>query len=397
VGNAEEVGVTSRLLILTTVLGLLGCARKSEPITGADLTSTATSTATTTSTATATSTSTTTPTATSTSYSLEATYAAQDAGMKRSIFVPYPTPCPTVAPTPNPALAARGKLAPFIVDFDAFMRGDVGVEQAVALLGKPVLCSREGDSRFMNMELAPISNAVNGVTLETEDGELIGLILELENAAPTNLADVPSRYAPMGVAPSTAHRPGSDRFQAQSAAYDATLSLSHDDFSDPPSRRMVKSIIMRRAAKYRLLADALRAENDVVRMSALALWKTAPELVDFAGYLGVYSKPVADKATFSPLPDMRNVAASSFDVRKNGSREPVVALHVTLAKPIALDARSFGRALAASLSLPLPASPVVVGDRTKVSLVDASGAPRGTVSLALDKGMLTSIDVERAP
>ena len=116
-----------------------------------------------------------------------------------------------------------------------------------------------------------------------------------------------------------------------------------------------------------------------------------PELVYLAGTLGVMNGPaVGGKATFGPLPEMRNVAASSFDVDVDGKRDWVRSIHVTLDAPVVVEAPRFARAVASALGLH-----AVALDTGAVRFMDAKGRPRGTIALSYRGDALTGVVIER--
>lgn len=185
---------------------------------------------------------------------LQALYDAWDAGMKGTILVPHPVRCPEFRANANgQPLVARGALSGLLVSIDGFLREDMGVEEAVAALGRPVMCNGERGSGFLDLYLAATAPGANRVELETHDGALIGVVVELEKPV---VVDVTALSRTYGAArrlpgPMDSHEAGSDAFSVKTSAFTAQLIFAHRERSDPESRRQVHQIIFRRSPHLR--------------------------------------------------------------------------------------------------------------------------------------------------
>ena len=317
---------------------------------------------------------------------------AQAMGVKRTIIVAHPlVPCPVIAPARNRTLEPKdGALAALRVDLMPFFSEAISVAEAVGHFGLAAMCSHEEGSGYANFELAPRDEGIYAVALETHDGDLIGIQLEYSPSITLDLADLEDAF---GVgSPEIVDTGGTeaDTFSIESGLFRGFLSLSHEGCSGA-GPRTVTSALARRTPWRHILADALRHEDDLVRLAVRALDVKPPELVNLAGTLGVMNGPVVGgKATFRPLPEMRNVAASSFEVDVDGKRDWVRSIHVTLDAPVIVEAPRFARAVASALGLH-----AVALDTGAVRFMDAKGRPRGTIALSYRGDALTGVVIER--
>jgi hypothetical protein len=329
--------------------------------------------------------------------SVAATKAAQAAGMKASLFVPNPATCPTVPKPTGDAtiLQAKGKLAGLVVDIEGFLRADVGVPEAVALLGAPVLCNRSQVAGYFDMHLAPSVANVHQVTIETHDGDVIGIVVEFEKPVTVNVAALEKPYGKSRKTPGPldSFEAGSDVFSHQNSAFQAQLMFAHRDHKDPPTARQVHQIIFRRTSMVQILPDGFQSTPDVVRLVTLALWKKAPEPIAFAGTLGLYQKPVNQRMTFGEAIPIRNVQSAAIGVRPVSDREFLQLLQVVFKKPVPLDAQAFARGLGASLGVAAPAV-ITEGTRRKLDVMDGA-KKRGSVVLEVEAGGIRSLEVIR--
>jgi hypothetical protein len=185
--------------------------------------------------------------------SLDALHAAQKRGLKRSMIMSDAIVCPTIAkPANDPKpLAARGELARTVVDLDGFMRADIGVEEAVALLGPPVLCraSVVGTDVFIDMQL-PTRGDVD-VMLETENGGLIGIHVELAKPAIVDMAKLEKQRGPSRIfeGPMDAFEAGGNQFALRSDRFKGVAMFAHRSFSDLDTAWKVHDLIVRRWVK----------------------------------------------------------------------------------------------------------------------------------------------------
>ncbi len=330
--------------------------------------------------------------------SVAATQAARSKGLKVDLFVPYPVSCPIVDKPKGDSklLAAKGNLAGLQVDMEGFLRADMGIAEAVELLGVPVLCNDGAVPGYLDMHLAPRDPSVRQVTLETHDGELIGVIVELENTVTVDMLALEKRYGKSRTMPGPhdSFEAGSDVFDVDGSAYRAYFSFAHRKFSDPPQARQVHEIIFRRTPMIEILPEGFHSVSDVARLIALTLHSTAPEAVDFAGTLGLYNKPVNRRVEFgSPLP-IRNITTAAVVLRDAPPREFVQSLEVTFKSPIAGDAQSLARSLETLLKLPkLAVSPE--GNRQRIDVADGSNK-RGKVLVQVSGAGVKAIEIVRS-
>lgn len=323
---------------------------------------------------------------------------AQAAGLKSTIMVPYAVRCPEIAPTKIDVqpLVARDKLAGLAIDIEGFLRAELGLSEFVAVLGKPVLCNHLMPGRYNDMHVAPKSANVHDASIETRDGEVIGVVIEFEQPVIVDLQALEAKYGPSkrGPAPLDSREAGSDDLTIDNAAFRAQLMLSHRDFKDPPNARKVHRMILRRTAKLQLLPEGFHNEADVVRLLGLALGLRAPDPVDFAGTLGVYSPLDDGRIAYGPSLPVRNIdTASSQFVVRNGNKD-VRALTVTFKDAVPATAEGLAKDLAALLKIPPPAIKRE-GGHLGMDVRDAQNHPRGSVLLDFAGNALKTITLER--
>lgn len=181
--------------------------------------------------------------------SVAATRSAKAAGLKQTLMVPHPVKCPSIpsAGVEPKGLRASGVFAPLLADPKAFFDASIGVLEALALLGPAVLCNHQPKSAFMDLHLAPIAGA-QGVTIETQDGQLIGIVIEYEPPAKIDFAALSAAFGTARQMPRSPHGPypGSDTFDLKSATHEGTISIGRIDHEDPPNATRVHRMILRR-------------------------------------------------------------------------------------------------------------------------------------------------------
>ncbi len=315
--------------------------------------------------------------------SLAALYAAQDAGMKGTVIVANAVRCPELpAPTGDSALfVATGKLAPLQVSIDAFItREDMGVAEAVAAFGRPVMCNQAESSGYMDIFIAPRNAAVRSVYLETHDGDLIGIVMEYEKPVLVDVTELSRKYgaAKRFPGPMDSHEAGGDSFSTQTAAFSGQLMFSHRDSRDPESARQVHQVIFRRSAMVEILPAVFRTADDLVRLIALALRPQAPEPVRFYGTLGVYDKTTGDHITFLEAVAMRNVENASIEKVTRDGRDFLTSVRVTFGAPVPADGPELSRMVAAHLHV-APPRVTTEGGKTRLDVNDALGKALGTI------------------
>lgn len=330
--------------------------------------------------------------------SVAATQAARGKGLKVDLFVPYPVSCPIVDKPKGDSklLAAKGNLAGLLVDMEGFLRADMGIAEAVELLGEPVLCNGGAVPGYLDMHLAPRDPSVRQVTLETHDGELIGVIVEFEKTVTVDTLLLEKRYGKSRTMPGPldSFEAGSDVFDVDGSAYRAHFSFAHRKHSDPPQAREVHEIIFRRTSMIRILPDGFHTSAEVARLIALALHSPAPSAIDFAGTLGLYNKPVNRRVEFgSPLP-IRNITTAAVVLRDDPTNDRVHRVEVTFAAPIPGSAQSLAQSLETLLKLPkLTVSPE--GNRQRIDVADGS-TKRGNVLVQVSGAGVKAIEIVRA-
>lgn len=330
--------------------------------------------------------------------SVAATQAARAKGLKVDLFVPYPVSCPIVDKPKGDSklLAAKGNLAGLLVDMEGFLRADMGIAEAVELLGEPVLCNDGAVPGYLDMHLAPRDPSVQQVTLETRDGELIGVIVEFAKTVTVDTVALEKRYGKPRTmpGPEDSFEAGSDVFDVDGSAYRAHFSFAHRKFSDPPQAREVHEIIFRRTSMIRILPDGFRTSVEVARLIALALHSPAPDAIDFAGTLGLYNKPVNRRVDFgSPLP-IRNITTAAVVLHDDPTSDRVQRVEVTFTAPIPGTAQSLAQSLETLLKLPkLTVSPE--GNRQRIDVADSS-TKRGKVLVQVSAAGVKAIEIVRS-
>ena len=167
-----------------------------------------------------------------------------------SLFVPREEACPKIAaPTGDPKkLAATGTDRALLVDPMGFLRPEIGIPEAVALLGDPVLCNHDKDSSFGEMYLLPRDASVHRLELETESGQLIGIVVELDPPATVDITAVSARFGkPRFVAgPDDSHEAGGYSYDVATKAFTGQIMYSHRRSDDPATAWRVHLLIVRR-------------------------------------------------------------------------------------------------------------------------------------------------------
>ena len=254
---------------------------------------------------------------------------------REHISVPYETPCPAIArPTGDPRrLASTDGLQ---IDPDGFLRADIGIAEAVALLGTPVMCSHQATSAYWNIFLLPAAAGVHTVYLETEDDALIGIVVELDPPATIDMTRLRKKLGaskPLS-APEDSFEAGGQVWQPKTATFTAQLMYSHRSPQDKDTAWKVHQIIFRRSAIADQLPDGFHTPADVDRLIALALRTAAPAPVDFYGTVGVYDKTTGDRITFLPALASRNVKSATLEKRTRAGRDYLHAVTIAFTKPI---------------------------------------------------------------
>lgn len=254
---------------------------------------------------------------------------------RKLIGVPHEVPCPAIArPTGDP-LRLAAKTAG-IVDPDGFLREDIGIAEAVALLGKPSLCDHEATSAYMDMFLMPKDAGARSIELETKDDALIGIVIEFDPPVGVDVTKLRKKYGRQRflAAPDDSFEAGGATFDVTTAAFTAQLMFSHRSSQDPETAWKVHQVIYRRSALADSLPEGFHTQADVERLIGLVLRKRAPAPVDFYGTLGVYDKTVGDAISFGKTLPVRNVARAAMEKRSHDGRDFVHAVTVTFKKPI---------------------------------------------------------------
>lgn len=256
------------------------------------------------------------------------------------IGVPHEVPCPAIAPAKaDPQLlAARGGLAGVLVDPEGFLRPEIGIPEAVALLGAPSLCGEGASPGYLDLYLVPRSPRAHLVELETKDGELIGIVVELDPPATVDMTALRKRhgkprYLP---APMDSFQAGGETFDLATKSFTGQLMISHKSGQDPATAWQVHQVILRRASLADQLPEGFHTAADVDRLIGLTLRSRAPDPVDFYGTLGVVGEITGDHVAFGRALPVRNVAHASLEKRTRGGRDFVHAVTVRFARPIAI-------------------------------------------------------------
>ncbi|MBS1117949.1 MAG: hypothetical protein H6Q90_177 [Deltaproteobacteria bacterium] len=259
---------------------------------------------------------------------------------RNSVGVPHPVPCPTVAkPKADPKLlAATGSLAGLLVDPDGFLRPEIGIAEAVALLGDPVLCDHAASSAYMNLFLLPRSPGAQRIELETKDDALIGIVVELDPPVTVDITALTKRHGKPRLmpAPPDSSEPGGNRYARTTAHFTGQLMFRHRRGDEPAAGWKVHQLIFRRSALADELPEGFHTAADVDRLIGLALRAAPPAPVDFYGTIGVVDKVTGDHISFGPALPVRNVASASIEKRTRGGRDYLHAVTIKFAKPIAI-------------------------------------------------------------
>jgi hypothetical protein len=284
------------------------------------------------------------------------------------IGLAHPMPCPTIpAPQHDPKLlVARGALANLAVDLDGFLRADVEVPEAVAALGPIVKCDGRFQPRSAEYVLDPTLEAVQVIELEVHDDLLAGVEVMIDPPAVVDMTALRRKFGDKGrevSPPEDSFDPVGEMFEAKTPDFEATFSFSHRDHADTDTAWHVHEVIFRRSEPSVSLPEAYRALGDVAHLIAHALQRHPAYPADFR-YL------------------LEHHAFAKLDV--DDARDAVHAVRATFKSPIAATPDALAAATGALLHVPATASGATI---------DVAG--RGTVTLGLAKGAVTSIEIVR--
>jgi hypothetical protein len=266
----------------------------------------------------------------------EATEAAKQRGLKRTIIMAEPFTCPPVAPSKADVAKFRdtSDLAPFALAIDGFLREDFGVPEAIAMFGEHVLCGRF-ISTYTNYELAPRAKGLHAVALELYDDTLIRIEIELARPIAIDIDKLATKYGLFRKVPDIHRANEGISIAVTNAAFHGSLMLR----TDPRDPTKFRSVIYRRTPAIEILPAKFQTAADVARLVKLTVRPRAPEPVRFFGTLGVFDKAhsTGTRDALSPAIAMRNVATAWIEHVALGERRAVQKIDVTFAKPITGD------------------------------------------------------------
>jgi hypothetical protein len=244
--------------------------------------------------------------------------------------------CPAVRPPVHDAtLLADTSL---VVSPDGFLRPDIGVPEAVALLGDPVQCDDSGEFGLATWALFPHAANAHPLRLELDDDQLAGIDIRFATPVAVDMVALAKRFgAPHPLPePPYAGLPDGDRFEVTTDAYVAQLMFNHRDAAEPPTAWHVTDLIFRREPKVDIIPFSYRTEADVQRLIALALRPRAPLPVQFFGYIGTLERKDGDHITLVQGGLDRNITMASIERRTVGKRDYLKSLSVAFTQPIAV-------------------------------------------------------------
>lgn len=250
-----------------------------------------------------------------------------------------PVACPPIAaPKGDPAkLAARGALAGLLVDLEGFLREDMGIEEAVALFGKPVMCDGRGDKfGYRDLQLLPVSPDAHAIRIETRDGAMIGIVMEYDPPVSVDMTSLTKRFGTprMLPPPEDSFDPAGNTYEVTTPAFTAQLMFSHQTRDDTDKAWKVDQLILRRSAVANRLPEGFTSAADVDRLIKLTLRAHPPDTVVYFGTIGIVDKRTGDHISFRRGLAIRNVKSASMEKRTVGERDLVHAVTVTFTRPI---------------------------------------------------------------
>jgi hypothetical protein len=329
----------------------------------------------------------------------EARTQAMALGMKVTKTVPYPVRCP-VFPASAVSSKLRAEEAPFVplvVDPKGFFRDDVGIAEAIALFGPPVLCNKSKESRYVGVDLAPRAANIEEVELSTKAGQLVELRVHFDPPVVVDFGAILKRMGARRRMPRSPHSlfPGSDMFDLKSPTQEGYFSIGRVDEQDPLGKTRVREVSLSRTPTHELLPETFVTEDDLVRLAALALWNPPPAPVDFYGTIGVKTSDEDGTVLFDQVVTTRNIAFAK--IQRSGGRSGLLeaddlSLTIELKRPVAVVPARFGAALAKALRVGAP-EVTSQGDVAKLRLGDS----RGEVVLSIERGEAKKMTVSRKP
>lgn len=326
----------------------------------------------------------------------EATAAARAKGLKLEVYVPSPVRCPAlqVADAADNPLAARGPLAPVLIDVDAFLRPEVGVAEALALLGSPVLCD-SSYARFLRMYVVSRDANVHDAAITLNDGALAELSVTFETPVTIEFDRWIERFgAPEKVHPGyVSMHPPDDAFSIETADYRARLRVGTTDYGAGPGPRHVRALTVWRSPKGVEPPRVYRAARELAQLAAQVLGKRPLDAHTLYGYLGVYRGRAGERIHLRPNSDGNLFEVSIVATR--GAPHDARAVDLRLRERVPVDPASFAAAVADALGVPAP-KVRVEAERARLAVHDADGALRGEVVLGLEEGRARTVSVARA-
>lgn len=317
-------------------------------------------------------------------------------GYKAAVHVPAPVRCPelpTLAAGADNLLAARGELAPVLVDVDGFLRPEVGVAEALALLGPPVLCDNS-ETRWLGIDAAPRDAGVLRGEITVRDGEMTGISIEFDPPVTISLEPWIRRFgAPEKVTASLhAHLPD-DVFTIKTGDYAARLVVRTMESGRGEGPRRVRKVALSRSRRDAELPRVYRAERELVAVTARVLRARAIDAHELYGYVGTFRGRAGARVVLRPRPDSNVFEA--WITAPAGAPHDALALHVRLRERVPVDPTAFAAALAFALGVP-PPQVAVDGEVARIAVRDGEGAARGEVVVEFEDGRARTLTVTRA-
>jgi hypothetical protein len=305
--------------------------------------------------------------------SVKALASAKAKGLRLDVVVPYPVVCPKISKTSVDLSGLKAETTGLGFSLEALLRDDIGIAEVVAVLGPPVLCDHQDDSPYLNMYLA---TKANNVEIETKDGDLIGVVVQLDKPLTMDLKTIAKTFG----APVDYRKGLSARFDT--AAFAGGLLISTDAKPTASSAR-VSEIILRRTSKLRTLPRSYTSEADVARLVAMS---SAIKPMRIADYWGPIGEPLGGE--LKTFPDRSNLSKATLRERKLGKVEVLRAVEISFAKPIKSTPASLVATIAAAANVAAPK--VTKGTKTTTITL-----PAATIVLTFADDALTRLSLTR--
>ncbi len=325
-----------------------------------------------------------------------ATAEAKARGFRVDLYPSAPVRCPALPTLEDGAenpLAARGGLAPLVVDLEAFLRPEVGVREAVALLGPALLCSNSY-ARFLDVHTAPSIPGVLQASFTIDDGELIEVQIEFEASVEIAWEELTRRFgaSTKSMPGPHSHYPPDDHFDVAGVGIRGYFLIGTDERGSTRPRRHVRRLSLRRHRVEAPLPQRFASEADLVALAAHALGARPRDAHEYYGVLGKQLGSGRGSVRFETS-DEKNLRAVTIETDE-GAPHDARSIAVKVVNLVTVSPDSFAAALAAATDLP-PPTVERRPEAARITALEPGGRARGEVVLGFLDGRVKTMTIRR--